>query len=685
MSRLNALADLWGEAMLRALFQGSLALLIVFGLCALLKTLSPNIRCILWRLAYLKMFVALFWVIGAVSIPLLPEGSSPFPVHTVASAPASENLTSPPVLLVTGSNHTLISTAAAPSPAEQAPSLLAIVMILWGLIALFFLGRLIYQWHSATRLRASLTFASNAELISLYHELCQRLGLPDSPPLKLGPQIESPLLLGIIMPTIALPDTFQETLSREEQEMILAHELAHLRRHDLLWSLLPALAHTLFFFNPLVWLAHRELRLAQEIACDALAVTGTQSSGSTYCSVLVRVASGQSSKPDSGLIMASMAESFDSIPRRINAMKYLSTPLPQRRAKSALALALLGFAGLTPWQVVAKEPGGGLQQGAGRYSVRVSPVRNSNASSSSTSSASSFSSQGSFSGSSGGGGFSTFGPGGSQESSFQSNTSIPIEITGTNRADMMLLAGIDGDVEAMDNLGNKVPGMPSMSAPLPRRGLSRTENLPLQLPDPNATHLTTLSGNLNVINGVIRQFSFPVDKLRTGAQQTIGKVNVRIEGVKQNEGGLEVKLSYSAPPPAPAPDQPQDEFPNAMTLMLQMQGQSQGFQAELLDANGGTHAPNITGGGSGFGGSASGGGSFGRQVSSNSNGPSSVTVFGSNQPTQFKSTGSNRVNQTVGFFQQNDTEGATLQFYIVERQGPNMKVPFQLRNVPLSK
>lgn len=655
MSRLNALADLWGEAMLRALLQGSLALLIVFGLCAALKALSPNIRCILWRLAYIKLFVALFWA-WAISLPLLPEGVSLPLTRTVALPAATEIPVSAPLL-----------EAVPGTPGSPTPSFLAVLMILWGLVVLFLLGRLVYQWHAATRLRASLTFASNAELIGLYHELCRRLGLPDAPPLKIGPQIESPLLLGIIMPTIALSDKFQEAHTHEEQELILAHELAHLRRHDLLWNLLPALAHTLFFFNPLVWLAHRELRIAQEIACDALAVIGTQSSGSAYGAILVRVASGQSIKPEPGLIMASMAESFDSIPRRINAMKYLSTPQTQRRAKSALALALLGFAGLTPWQVVAKEPGGAFQQNTGRYTVRVAPAQNNSGSSSFSSSGGGFSSSGGFSsggsfgGSSGGGSFSSFGPGGSTQSSFQSNSTVGVEVAGTNRADMMLLAGIDGDIQAIDNLGNPVPGMLSMSLPMLRRGLTRLENIPLQLPDLNATHLATLSGNLNVINGVIRQFAIPVDQLSAGTTQTSGMVSLRIEGVQQKGSGFEVKVSYVAPAAPSA--QPQGGFPNAFALMQQMQGQSQGFQAELVDANGNTYLPNTMGGGGGGG---------------------SIASFGTNQPAQSRRT-ENRITQSIGFFPKNGTDGTTLQIYIVERQGPNMKIPFQLNNVPLNK
>jgi beta-lactamase regulating signal transducer with metallopeptidase domain len=54
---------------------------------------------------------------------------------------------------------------------------------------------------------------------------------------------------------------------------MLAHDMAHIKRGDLLWFWLATTARLLFFFYPLVMLARRESRLTAEMAADELAVT----------------------------------------------------------------------------------------------------------------------------------------------------------------------------------------------------------------------------------------------------------------------------------------------------------------------------------------------------------------------------------------------------------------------------
>ena len=81
-----------------------------------------------------------------------------------------------------------------------------------------------------------------------------------------------------------------ELLAPERQsdlELALAHELAHIKRRDLNWNWLPTLARVLFFFNPLVWVTGRELGIAQEMACDEMAVHATRAGVARYGRVLL--------------------------------------------------------------------------------------------------------------------------------------------------------------------------------------------------------------------------------------------------------------------------------------------------------------------------------------------------------------------------------------------------------------
>ena len=72
---LNTIAARWLETLIRACWQGGLALALVWAVCRLLPRLSAAGRCWLWRLAYLKLLCALFWL-PTLDLPLLPPHQS---------------------------------------------------------------------------------------------------------------------------------------------------------------------------------------------------------------------------------------------------------------------------------------------------------------------------------------------------------------------------------------------------------------------------------------------------------------------------------------------------------------------------------------------------------------------------------------------------------------------------------
>ena len=79
-----------------------------------------------------------------------------------------------------------------------------------------------------------------------------------------------PYITGLITPRIVLPHDFFSRFDATQQQLILQHELTHWRRGDLHLNYLALVLVSLFWFNPLVWLAYRQYRNAQELACDAV-------------------------------------------------------------------------------------------------------------------------------------------------------------------------------------------------------------------------------------------------------------------------------------------------------------------------------------------------------------------------------------------------------------------------------
>jgi beta-lactamase regulating signal transducer with metallopeptidase domain len=84
-----------------------------------------------------------------------------------------------------------------------------------------------------------------------------------------------PTAVGWLRPVILLPASAFTGLTPQQLETILAHELAHIRRHDYLFNLLQAVAETLLFYHPAAWWLSRRVRVERELICDDLAVAAT--------------------------------------------------------------------------------------------------------------------------------------------------------------------------------------------------------------------------------------------------------------------------------------------------------------------------------------------------------------------------------------------------------------------------
>lgn len=112
------------------------------------------------------------------------------------------------------------------------------------------------------------------------------MGLSKAPALALVADGPGPMLSGLRRPTVLLPVALAE-LPGSRLRMMLAHEVAHRVRHDLLWNAAFAVARALFFFHPLVHLVAREAVLDQEAAADELAVAATGGPVKSYGEMLL--------------------------------------------------------------------------------------------------------------------------------------------------------------------------------------------------------------------------------------------------------------------------------------------------------------------------------------------------------------------------------------------------------------
>lgn len=152
---------------------------------------------------------------------------------------------------------------AAPDAAER-PALSHILFPLWLAGALALLAWKAAAYRSFLRhIRAGSRAVSDPVLLDRLAQAGARAGVRRPVELYEAPLAASPMLLGLFRPRIVLP-----SLSEEDFQYAVLHELVHCRRRDLAYKWLVQLAVCLHWFNPLAWLLEREISRTCELACD---------------------------------------------------------------------------------------------------------------------------------------------------------------------------------------------------------------------------------------------------------------------------------------------------------------------------------------------------------------------------------------------------------------------------------
>jgi beta-lactamase regulating signal transducer with metallopeptidase domain len=350
---LNELADFWSIAIQKATWQGGLAIAVAWALVRCRRGLPPRVACWAWRLADLKLIVAFLWATPLL-VPLLPSSQETQRPHVTIAAPEIS-------ASVAGGSEGIrdLAREAASVRAHKRLSPACFVLVLWligALSAATLAGR---EAIAVTRVRRSCLPVNCPDLRDAVVDLACLLGLRNAPEVRAGPAVSRPMLVGAFRPAILLPiEMLCDPRSTAAIRPVLAHELAHVGRRDLLWSSLAAIVRAMFFFHPLVWLAHREALLAREAACDALALRASGVCPSEYGRILVDIAARGTERAAYWGAPLGMAGSAGSLKRRLIAMKKTQQPSRRRLLSWAFALLVIGVAGVIPWQLVPRAANG---------------------------------------------------------------------------------------------------------------------------------------------------------------------------------------------------------------------------------------------------------------------------------------------------------------------------------------
>ena len=189
------------------------------------------------------------------------------------------------------------SVNAAPTPTEltlpaaiNTATVFSILVTLWLVGVGILLARLTAGCWRIRKLQAAARLETPSRWQSLAEEIAARLGLTRRFTVIESVPVATPTVIGWLRPVILLPVAAMAGLSPRQVEAILAHELAHIRRHDFLINLLQTLAETMLFYHPAVWWISRRIRTEREHCCDDVAV-GVSGDPAEYAAALAELAS----------------------------------------------------------------------------------------------------------------------------------------------------------------------------------------------------------------------------------------------------------------------------------------------------------------------------------------------------------------------------------------------------------
>lgn len=126
-------------------------------------------------------------------------------------------------------------------------------------------------WTLSQKLRERGISASD-EVLMLVEKMALRLGVHRAIEVRQTSRATTPMVIGWIKPALVLPVRLLAEIAPRELEAVLAHELAHIRRHDYLLNLMQTVVETLMFYHPAVWWVSGRIRREREFCADDLAL-----------------------------------------------------------------------------------------------------------------------------------------------------------------------------------------------------------------------------------------------------------------------------------------------------------------------------------------------------------------------------------------------------------------------------
>ena len=151
------------------------------------------------------------------------------------------------------------------------------IVVVWGGGASLMLFRVAWFVANTRGLVIRSHPLDDSRFVEVVDQIKRQLGIGRRVRVMVCDRVDVPAVLGLFWPILLVPTSMLTGLPMHQIRVIVAHELAHVRRFDYVVNLCQMLVESVLFYNPVVWWISRQIRVEREACCDALAValTGT--------------------------------------------------------------------------------------------------------------------------------------------------------------------------------------------------------------------------------------------------------------------------------------------------------------------------------------------------------------------------------------------------------------------------
>jgi len=155
---------------------------------------------------------------------------------------------------------------------EYLSSLLPYVSILWLTTITLLAGKLLIEIFTVNKLPQQGVLTPSIKLQARFDELVKQIDLTIMPRLLVSLKVDVPMAIGWLKPVVLLPANMITGLNNAQLEMLILHELAHIKRHDYIVNFMQTLVEILLFFHPAVLWVSKQMRNEREYCSDDIAV-----------------------------------------------------------------------------------------------------------------------------------------------------------------------------------------------------------------------------------------------------------------------------------------------------------------------------------------------------------------------------------------------------------------------------